>query len=371
MGTTPIAPAFPEIAAHFQVPEQHAGLIITFYTLGGLALSLLEGVLADRFGRKLILLPSLILFGAGGALCATAATFHRLLFWRAVQGVGGAVAPFMYIVMVGDLYQGNMRTEAVGYAGAVRSVGTMVYPLAGGTLALMGWYWPFFLPLAAIPVAFAAALSLRTPEPKPRKPLQDYLRESWQGMRQRRFAWLYVCYGTTAFMYFGAYLTHFSFRLRHSFHSSTLHIGALFSISALAVAVTSWRLRPLKDRIGRHNLVTSSYLGFALGFLLIPLVGKEWLMVLPAIILGIAWGANAPSIQDLLAGPVPLERRAVQLSLMGLSLRIGNAVGPVSEDSVLNAWGIDAVFYVAAILSILMFVVALLTVRRQHQAQTQ
>lgn len=370
MGTTPIAPAFPDISRHFHVPEQRVGLVITFYTFGGLALSVVEGLLADRFGRKLILIPSLILFGAGGALCTTAGSFHSLLLWRGIQGIGGAAAPFMYTTLLGDLYRGRRRTQAVGYAGSALSMGTMLYPLAGGTLALLGWYFPFFLPLLAIPVAVAAAFLLKNPEPRPRQTLRQYLRRSWEDISRPELVWLYVCYAMTAFLYFGGYLTHFSFLMRHLFHAGTLETGGIFSITALAVALTSWQLRPLKDRIGRHNIITFSYLLFAAGFFIVPLIHSQWLMIVPAVLLGIAWGSNTPSIRDLVAASAPTERRAISLSLTGLSLRVGHASGPVAGDSVLGAWGINGIFWFSGILSLLMFLLAFVAVRRHHAAKS-
>lgn len=364
MGISPIAPAFPEIAQHFHVPESEAGLLITFYTFGGIALSIFEGVIADRFGRKVILVPSLMLLGIGSALCTTAGSFETLLLWRGIQSIGGAALPFMYSTILGDLYQGKKRTQAVGYTGSALSMGLMFYPLIGGALALAGWYWPFYMALAAVVVAVAALFWLDTPRPEQKRPLGQYLRESWKGIRQPGRAWLYLCYGMSSFLFFGVWLTHFSFRMRTSFGASTLEIGGMFSIAALTVAITSSQLRSLREWIGRRNLVTYSYLLFVLGFGIIPVIHNQWLMIAPAVVTGLAWGANTPSVRDLLSGSAELANRGIYLAIIAFSLRTGQAAGPAVEDSVLGAWGLSAVFYFGAAVALVMFAVAFFTVRR-------
>ena len=69
LGVASITPAFPKIEKELNISEQEVGLLITVFTLPGVVLTPLLGVLADRYGRKQILIPSLLLFGVAGTLC--------------------------------------------------------------------------------------------------------------------------------------------------------------------------------------------------------------------------------------------------------------------------------------------------------------
>src|SRR4028118_1304006 len=73
-----IPPAFPKIIQALHVPPQKIGLLISIFSFPSLALGPIVGVIADRFGRKKILVPSLVLFGMAGTACAFARDFNLL-----------------------------------------------------------------------------------------------------------------------------------------------------------------------------------------------------------------------------------------------------------------------------------------------------
>ncbi len=111
---------------------------ITVFTLLGILLTPVAGVLAGRYGRRMVLVKSLFLFGIDGVACALATGFGLLLVLRTLQGVGAAALGAINVTMIGDLYSGQRRTEALGYNSSVLSVGTASYPAIGGALALLG-----------------------------------------------------------------------------------------------------------------------------------------------------------------------------------------------------------------------------------------
>jgi len=67
------------------------GLLITAFTLPGIILVPIMGILADKFGRKKILVPSLMLFGIAGGSCFFFKNFSILLLLRFLQGIGGII----------------------------------------------------------------------------------------------------------------------------------------------------------------------------------------------------------------------------------------------------------------------------------------
>ena len=70
LGVASITPAFPQIIKHFDLTVQQIGYLITVFTLPGIFLTPLMGIFADRFGRKTILFPSMLIVGVAGFLCA-------------------------------------------------------------------------------------------------------------------------------------------------------------------------------------------------------------------------------------------------------------------------------------------------------------
>jgi len=146
LGVASITPAFPRMERDLHISAQDIGLLITVFTLPGVILTPILGVLADRIGRKKILIPALLLFGVAGTSCFFARDFQLLLVFRFLQGIGAASLGSLNVTIIGDLFEGHDRAAAMGYNASVLSIGTASYPAIGGALATIGWYYPFLLP---------------------------------------------------------------------------------------------------------------------------------------------------------------------------------------------------------------------------------
>jgi len=90
MGISSITPAFPGIIKYFGISTQQVGWLIAAFTLPGIFLTPVTGILADRVGRKLVLIPSLIVFGIAGFMCSFMKDFHSLLALLFIQGIGAS-----------------------------------------------------------------------------------------------------------------------------------------------------------------------------------------------------------------------------------------------------------------------------------------
>ncbi len=150
LGVSSISPAFYDIEQVFS--ERAVLLLIVVFTIPGVLLTPVLGVLADRFGRKKVLVPSLLLFGIAGGACAFARDLNILLTLRFLQGIGAAALCSLNATVIGDLYSGNRLATAMGYNASVINIAVPSYFLIGGALASLAWYYPFALSVIAVPV---------------------------------------------------------------------------------------------------------------------------------------------------------------------------------------------------------------------------
>ena len=91
----------------------------------GVFLTPVGDVLSYKFGRKTVLIPSLLLFVVAGGACALARDFELLLGLRVLQGVGAAaLGATTNVTLIGELFAGRERTAALGYNSSVLSTGT-------------------------------------------------------------------------------------------------------------------------------------------------------------------------------------------------------------------------------------------------------
>ncbi|KAJ7457994.1 major facilitator superfamily domain-containing protein [Mycena galericulata] len=137
------------------------------YALAATALMPLSGGLAQVFGRRPILLGSLLLFAAGSAVCGAAKSMNMLIAGRTIQGLGGGGIISLTQIIVADLVSLRERGAFNGLISISWSIGCGIGPVVGGGLAVSGqWRWLFYL---NIPICGAAALlvvlflRLRTP----------------------------------------------------------------------------------------------------------------------------------------------------------------------------------------------------------------
>lgn len=370
MGVSSIAPAFPSIADAMDVSTGQIGLLITFFTLPGILLTPVFGVLADRYNRKVILVPSLFLFGVAGTSCAFASSFEQLLLYRALQGGGSAALGVLNLTLIGDFYSGNRRAAVMGYNGSVLSVGTAIYPAVGGALAVIGWYAPFYLSLLAIPVGLFAIYTLEITGNGNSLSLGIYLREIKSALMSRTVIGLLICMFLTFIILYGGYITFFTILLDERFGKSALTIGLILSGSSFVTALTSARLGILIQRFSSKHLITVAAILYTAIFLIIPVIESIWFFVLPITLFGIAQGINIPSILTLLTGSAPSEYRAAFLSVNWIVMRIGQSLGPYLLGLAYLSSGINTTFHITALAGLLFVIVCFTMLRPGRSADS-
>ncbi len=157
--------------------------IVTAYLLTTTITVPIAGKLSDLFGRRVILLIGVAIFGLGSLLSATSGSVDQLIAWRALQGIGGGIITANAFTIIGDLFAARERGKWQGLFGAVFGLSSIVGPLLGGWLTdthnlfglVTNWRWTFFI---NVPVAIIAFLLIRIfcpPLKHDKKPVVDYL----------------------------------------------------------------------------------------------------------------------------------------------------------------------------------------------------
>jgi len=357
MGVASITPAFPRIVKDLNISAKDVGLLISVFSFPGILLTPFLGVIADRWGRKRIIIPFLMLFGIAGGLCFFVRDFELLLILRLIQGIGAAPLGSLTVTIIGDLYSGKELVTAMGYNSSIRSIGSACYPAIGGALAMIGWYYPFILPVIAIPIGFIVLSTLKVPEPENELHIREHLNIVWKKLKNRRIVGLLVIGVMIFIMVFGSYMVCFPLLLGNSFGLSSLIIGLIMAGVSLIAAFTSSQLGKIIKLFSKNIILKISFILYALALSIIPLISQPWLFFIPIIIFGIAHGMNIPVIQALFAEAAPLKYRATFMSVSGMTFRVGQTLGPLLMGMVISIWGIGGAFYAGAGLSIVMFII--------------
>ena len=147
--------------------------VLDAYALTLASLLLTSGVLADRYGRKLLFQTGLVIFTLGSLLCGLARDPLMLILSRSGQGVGGAMMFATSLALLGNSFRGRDRGVAFGVWGGVIGVSTALGPVLGGVITT-NWSWRgIFLvnvPIGVLAVALTAWKVEESKSPHPTPP---------------------------------------------------------------------------------------------------------------------------------------------------------------------------------------------------------
>src|SRR5579862_1536857 len=176
IGIDGMLPNLPAIGhALGEADENRRQLIITTYMLGAGGAQLIFGPLADRFGRKPVLLTGLGLYVGFSLVAAFSRSFELLLAARVLQGIGAAATRAVPISIVRDRFAGREMARVMSMTSIVFMGAPILAPTIGQVvLMLASWPW-FFGLMAVLGGAVAIWVGLRLPEtlhPEDRLPIQ-------------------------------------------------------------------------------------------------------------------------------------------------------------------------------------------------------
>jgi ACDE family multidrug resistance protein len=363
LGVSSITPALPEIRDAFGVTSGQVGLLITVFTLPGVALTPVLGVLSDRHGRRKILVPALLLFGVAGGLCAFIRRFELFLVLRLVQGMGATALGTLNVTVIGDIFTGQERSTALGYNSSVLSIGTAGYPAIGGALATFGWFYPFALAFLAIPIGLLVRFSLRNPEPHNEQHLKDYLGDVFERLKDREVLGLLGISLLTFIILFGPQLTFLPILMDERFAAPSYLRGAILTGASLTTALTSSQLGVLTSRVAERTLLKIAFVLYAAGLIGVAFAPTFWSLLIPAALFGVAQGINIPNVFALLNAHAPSENRGAFMATNGMSLRAGQTIGPLLMATTAGTLGLTGAYLAATTLALVALLLVLTLLR--------
>jgi ACDE family multidrug resistance protein len=355
-GGSVISPALPSIQQAFNIETSSIGLLMTAFSFPGIISIPIAGILSDRYGRRKIVVPLLLLYGIAGTLCFFAPSYEILVSLRFLSGIGAGAIATLTLTLIGDLFQGRERTEALGYRIAFGQASTGIFPIFGGLLAVISWRYPFLLFILAIPVGFLALAILGDETARNKSTIREYLSEVTRGLLNARTASLLTVAPTLMIINQGIIMTFLPVYLGYTFGVSAAIIGLVISVRVIAGVIGASSMGVLTDHMREEWLLIWSLAVLALGVSLVPFVTSVWLMIGPVLLIGAASGIGFPAFQSLLVGEAPKQLMAGIMSANGVTNRIGQALGPIIASALYGVGGFNAVFFGGALFLMIMII---------------
>ena len=351
IGSTIVIPVLPDVVADLGGGTAGIGLLVAATAAPGIFLAPLIGVLADRYGRREVVVPCLALFGVSGVLAALAPNFAFLFVCRLLQGAGSAGLVNLAITIIGDHWQGEERTRMLGRNAAALTAVIVVSPALGGLLGTLSWR-AAFAPLA-LALVTAAAVALKLPRSAHKDvTVGQQLRSSAPYLRSRTVLGV-MAVGLVIFMLiFGMFLTILPAHLKDAFGAPSSVRGLVSGSPAFTMTLSALLVGRLAARFGSRRMVAAALLGMAAGFALLGLATALPMVFFAAVVYGLGEGLIIPLLQDTAASAAPDANRGSVVALFIAACRLGQTIGPLLAAAALTAFGARAAFLGAAAMAV-------------------
>ncbi len=341
LGNSMLIPVMPKMMAVMHLTLFQVGLVITMFSIPAGIIIPLAGALSDRIGRRIIMGPSLIIYGLGGLAAGVSAwlmphPYPWIMGSRLLQGIGAGGTYQLAMAVAGDMYQSGKRASALGLLEAANGLGKVISPIAGSALALAIWFLPFFAyGMLSFPVAVLVWFVIKEPSGKKAK---GGVSRYWQGLKytfRQKGGSIFTTFlggAVVLFVLFGV-LSYLADILEKGFGYGEIVRGMLIAIPVLASAITSYVSGTVlqKKIVSWARRIVVLGLGLiAAALVLEPLfITKNVAGTLVILVFqGIGTGSVLPSINTMVTSATTSQERGVVTSLYGSVRFFGVAMGP-------------------------------------------
>lgn len=165
LATDMYLPALPAMGQALSAGPDQVQLTLSLYMAGFAVAQLFCGPLADRFGRKPVMIGGLLLFFLASIGCALASNVETLMLFRFLQALGGSAGPVLGRAAIRDIYTPRDAARIMALLASIMALAPAVAPTVGGFL-LTGFGWPsIFVALGVYGLVVAAIVAFGIREP--------------------------------------------------------------------------------------------------------------------------------------------------------------------------------------------------------------
>ncbi len=331
----PVMPRLISEMLHVGIPEasEYGGWLIAAFAIMQFLFSPLMGNLSDRFGRRPVLLASLLGFGIDYIFLVFAPSIEWLFVGRIIAGIMGAsfTTAAAYIA---DISEPEKRAQNFGMIGAAFGLGFIIGPALGGILAKYGLRAPFIgaAALTLLNWLYGFFVLPESLKPENRRPFQ-WARANPVGSLEffLRYKVILGLVASIVLIYIAGHAVQstWSYYTMEKFGWTEEWVGYSLAFVGLMVAIVQGGLiRYIIPKLGQQRSVYIGIMLYAIGFFLFGIASQGWMMfafLVPYCLGGIA----GPSLQGIMSAQVPPNEQGELQGALTSLMSLTSIIGPV------------------------------------------
>jgi ACDE family multidrug resistance protein len=373
-----LIPVLPAIRSKLGITSLQVSLLITIYSAVAILLIPLAGYLSDRFGRKQIIIPSLIITGIGGLIAGLGAWWIEnpyliIMLGRLLQGIGAAGAFPIVLPLVGDIFKKESDvSSSLGIVETANTFGKVLSPIVGAAFALIIWFATFLaIPVLCLISAVLVAFLVKSPHKK--KDVKVTFAQFRTNIKQifiNNGKWLYATFaiGCICMLAIFGTLFYLSDTLEDEYHVKGIIKGCILAIPSATLCIASFITG---RRIGKNKILMKwlTFGGIALAAASFIISGMlhaiAWLIALISIG-GIGIGVTLPCMDAMITEGINKSERGTITSIYSSMRFIGVAIGPPLA-AILVRVSPHLMFYTITGVCVLAAILALFTIKPDQE----
>jgi MFS family permease len=328
LGAVLLAPVLPRMQQHFVDTPGATVLVPIVLTLPALVIALLApfaGIIADRVGRKALLLVAMLLYSVCGVLPLWLDSLQAIVLSRAGIGLAEAAIMTCCTTLIGDYYNGARRERIIALQMVATSLSAAAFMAVGGAIGESGWRAPFAL--YAVGLIFLPLMAKYLWEPTAQHVEANREKNAAQNFPWASLTWFYVLAALAGVsLLIVPVQAGYLLNLLHV--DAPQQIGMTMGANQLGVLAGALCFRVLGGVPGHRQLL----LGFGiagLGGMLMAMAGSHSLVVVAVLINGLGIGLLLPLLITWIMSQVDFSQRGRAIGLFTAAFFAGEFISPL------------------------------------------
>lgn len=339
LGNSMLIPVLPSMEQELGISKLQSSYIISVYSIVGIFLIPVAGFLSDRFGRKNVIIPSLIIAAIGALIAGFASwkmedAFLFILIGRILQGVGASGTAPIVLPLVGDMFRKDEDVSStLGIIETSNTFGKVLSPILGALLAGIIWFLPFFsIPVFCLISVVLIMFLIKKPKDDEKGPVFKEFMQNTKEVFSQHKRWLlsiFIIGAILMFILFGI-LFYLSSVLEEMYDLQGVKKGLFLAIPLAALCLASYVAgKVIKDDLILMKWITFAGIVVAGGAVIAVRFSEQFAyLIIVFLVCGIGIGAVLPCMDALITVSIEKSVRGTISAMYSSARFVGVAGGP-------------------------------------------
>lgn len=353
-----VNPVLPAIEQAFSEVPNAGTLAQLVSTLTGLIIAIfapIMGVLVDRYGRKPVLVGSMVIYGIGPTSAYFLDSLYLILGTRVFLGIAVAGIMVSATTLIADYFTGKRRETVMGWQGAMMPFGATVAMLAGGVMADLNWRTVFLTYLIALLMLPFVLRYINEPEVKatdtePSLPSIDELREILQALPLTFLAAVYLTMGIGMIGY-NQINVEIPFYLQTVTTADGTMTGIALATVTFVAGLVSLNFDRMRERLHPISIIACIFAAGGVGFLVTGLTQNFVVIVVGIVVAGAGFFLLTPTMNYWVAARIGEQHRGRALSGVTTTQFFGMFISPIAAQPLVEGLGTGQAFTAMGVLA--------------------